>query len=373
MPHTTPPSVLHLLAPATFGGLESVVTTLARGQIDAGQRVNVAAFIEPGRTDHPFVETLRAAGVPARAFPTPTRAYLAERRIVRDLILELRPDVLHTHGYRPDVVDSGVARRMGLGTVSTVHGFAATGRKGKTYEWVQLRWFRRFGAVVVVSAALRRQLLASGVDERRLHLIQNAWQPTVEPHGRSEARSALGLDPDAPVVGWVGRLSGEKGPEVMIEGLAACARRDVQLSFIGRGSREAEVRALAADRGVADRVHWHGFVPDAGRYLPAFDALLMTSWTEGTPIVLLEAMGAGVPVVTTAVGGVPEVVSDREALLVPAGDAAAVARGIGRVLDDPKEARGRAEAARRRLARDFAVMPWVERYRKVYASCIRKA
>ncbi len=370
---TAPPSVLHLLAPADFGGLESVVLTLTRGQLAAGHRVMVAAFVQPGRIDHPFVAALQAAGIPARAFPTPTRAYRAERRTVRELVREFRPDVVHSHGYRPDVVDSGVARGLGIATVSTAHGFAGTRARGKLYEWIQRRWFRRFGAVVVVSAALRRQLLASGVADRRLHLIQNAWQPTARAHTRSEARALLGLDPEPCAVGWVGRLSGEKGPEVMVEGLAACGRRDVTLSFIGRGPMESELRTLAAERGVADRIRWHGFVPEAARCLTAFDAVLLTSWTEGTPIVLLEAMGAGIPVIATAVGGVPDVVSDREAVLVQAGDAAAVARGIESVLEDRAGALRRAEAARERLAEDFAVAPWVNRYRDVYLSCIREA
>ncbi len=365
------PSVLHLLAPADFGGLESVVLTLARGQMASGHRVMVATFIAPGRSDHPFVAALQAAGIPERAFRIPTRSYLAERRAVRDLLGEFRPDVLHTHGYRPDVVDSGVARRMDIATVTTLHGFAATAPRGRAYEWVQRLWSRRFGAVVVVSDPLRRQLLAAGVKPRRLHLIQNAWQPAAAPHTRSEARSLLGIEPDTCAVGWVGRLSGEKGPEVMVRGLAACGRKDVTLSFIGTGRMDAELHALAEELGVAHRIRWHGFVPEAGRHLAAFDAMLLTSWTEGTPIVLLEAMAAGIPVIATAVGGVPDVVSDQEALLVRAGDAAAVGRAIDHVFDDPTLTLRRVEAAGRRLAEGFAVEPWVQRYKDVYLSCIR--
>jgi len=364
------PSVLHLLAPARFGGLESVVLMLARGQIEAGQRVTLGAFVDPDEIDHPFLAAAGRAGVPATPVPTPARGYLAERRAVRDLIDDLGPDVVHTHGYRPDVVDSGVARRLGAATVTTVHGFTGFGLRGRLYEWVQRRWFRRFDAVVAVSEALRRDLERSGVQPSRLHTIQNAWQPARVPLARSEARRALGLDAEGPVAGWVGRLSPEKGPDVMVEALATCSRPDVVLSVVGTGPLDAQLRALASERGVAHRVRWHGVVPEAGSYLRAFDVLLLTSWTEGTPIVLLEAMAAGTPVIATAVGGVPDVVSDREAALVPPGDAAALARRLEELLSDPASGARRSEEARRRLAGQFAIGPWVARYMDVYGACV---
>jgi L-malate glycosyltransferase len=223
--------------------------------------------------------------------------------------------------------------------------------------------------VVVVSETLRRDLIANGVPPARVHLIRNAWQPALPFRSRAEARAGLGLDASARVAGWVGRLSAEKAPEVMIEALAACPVRDVILSMVGAGPLDREVRQLAEARGVGDRVRWHGIVPEAGRSLTAFDVLLLTSWTEGTPMVLLEAMAAGVPVVATAVGGVPDVVSAREALLVPAGAAEAIGRALEETLMDPLAAKRRADSARERLARDFAIAPWVARYREVYSAC----
>src|SRR5690606_15843008 len=107
--------------------------------------------------------------------------------------------------------------------------------------------------------------------------------------------------------------------------------------------------ASARQDGSGGRVHWHGVVTGAGRYLRAYDVLVISSWTEGTPIVLLEAMAAGVPVVTTAVGGIPDVVSDAEAVLVPPGDVQAMAAAFGSILGGSSDAaRVRADAARAR-------------------------
>jgi glycosyltransferase involved in cell wall biosynthesis len=111
-------------------------------------------------------------------------------------------------------------------------------------------------------------------------------------------------------------------------------------------------------------------VREAGRYFPAFDALVLSSRTEGVPMVVLEAMGARVPLVVTAVGGLPDVVSPREALLVPAERPLALAQAIRDVFTGRARAIERAEAAAERLAREFAERPWLESYDRVYHAAL---
>ncbi|MEQ1857783.1 MAG: glycosyltransferase [Longimicrobiales bacterium] len=363
-------SVVHLLAPAPFGGLESVVETLAAGQRDAGVAVHVAAVLSNAGRDHPFVAALEARGLPVTILQVGGRQYLEERNAVASLLSRTGATVLHTHGYRPDVIDAPVARRMRVATVTTVHGFTGGGGvKGRLYEWLQKRAFRSFDAVIAVSGKLRGELVAAGVREDRVHAVRNAWSPAGEYAERSEARRALGIPEDAKVVGWVGRMSQEKAPDVVVRAFAA-AGPGLRLSLIGSGPLEEECRALTASLGVADRVTWHGAVPRAGPLLKAFDMIALTSWTEGTPMVLLEAMGAGVPIVTTAVGGIPESVGPSEAQLVQAGDVAGLAAALDAVLRDAPAAAARAASAQRRAETELAVGSWVERHREVYAEAM---
>lgn len=141
--------------------------------------------------------------------------------------------------------------------------------------------------------------------------------------------------------------------------------------MVGDGPDLARARALAVRLDVAARITWPGLVPGAGRLLPAFDVFVLSSRTEGTPIVLLEAIAAGVPVVATRVGGVPDVVGPAEALLVPSDDPGALAAAVRAVRADPDSAAVRVAAARRRLGAEFAEPSWLDRYETVYRALLR--
>ena len=366
-----PLSIFHLLAPARFGGLETVVITLGSALATKGHRVTVGLVVEPGDEErHPVAEALSGTGVDIELLVVSGRDYLRERRIVGEVIARCAADVLHTHGYRPDIIDAPVARRMSVPTVTTVHGFCGGGWKDRLYEALQVRAFRHFDAVIAVSDRLSDEIRDRGVDRSRVYSIQNAWQSRNPPLPGDVARRMLGLPLDVPTVGWVGRMSREKAPSVMIQAAAGTERAGVLFSMIGEGPERASSEESARALGLGDRVRWHGSVPDAGTLLKAFDVVVLTSWTEGTPMLLLEAMSAGVPIVTTAVGGIPDVVSTNEAMLCDAGDVAQIARAIDEVLDDPEQAHVRAACAKSRLATRFAVEPWARRHVDLYRSLV---
>lgn len=363
---------LHILAPGRFGGLERVVHDLAAAQRDAGLRVAVAAVVDPASPPDAFLERLRRSGIATHVVRVPARAYLRERRALRALATGLAPRVAHTHGYRADVIGGAAASGAGFPVVSTVHGFTGGGRRNRLYEALQARVLRRFDAVAAVAASVAANLRARGVPPERIHVVRNAWRPSGAPHSRADARAALGLPADAAVAGWVGRLSPEKGAELFLEAVAR-ARHGVLASVVGDGPEAARLARLAARLGISARVAWHGALPDAAALFPAFDVFVLSSGTEGTPMVLLEAMACRVPIVATRVGGVPDVVGPGEARLVPPGDAVALARAIDDVLDHPGAAATRAAAAAARLATDFSPAAWVEGYEALYASARRDA
>jgi len=328
--------------------------------------VRVAAVVSPHEERHPFVEALASDGVATTRLRIGDRDYGGERRAIRELCRSGRPDVVHTHGFRPDVVDGGVARGEGIPVVSTCHGFIDANLRGRVYQWLQRRALRSFDAVIAVSNPIAERVRKAGVPPQKLHVVPNVFASSAAPLSRHEARRRLDL-PDAPVIGWVGRLSAEKGPDLALEAFAQLPRPDARMVMIGHGPDAATLRARAAALGIADRVIWRGIVNDAGRLFTAFDAFFLSSRTEGTPIALLEAIAAGVPVVATRVGGVPDVVAGSSGVLVESGDVAAMASALTRVLAEA----GPAKVGPDRAHDGAAANEWLSRYESIYRSVLR--
>ncbi|HEV8304151.1 MAG TPA: glycosyltransferase family 4 protein [Gemmatimonadales bacterium] len=358
--------IVHVVAPAGFGGLERVVQMLGRGLRGVGHEVHVMAVEVGPAPVGSFLAPLADAGVHTHTLVVRGRAYLRERAAIGELCRRVCPDVVHTHGYRPDVLDAGVARRLGIPVVTTVHGFTGGGWKNRLYERLQRRAFRRFDAVVAVSRPLVEHLAGAGVRRSRIHEVPNAWRQMAPPQSREAARRTLGIPADDFTIGWVGRLSYEKGPDVLLEALRRVGDLPCAVSVLGDGNMRVPLEARANGLGLDGRVRWHGAVPDAGRLFAAFDVCVLSSRTEGTPMVLFEAMAAGVPIIAARVGGVPDVVSPAEAALVAPEDPGALAAAIRGVHQDPAAAQRRAQAARAHLDRAFGVAPWLDRYEAIY-------
>jgi glycosyltransferase involved in cell wall biosynthesis len=356
--------VLHILAPGREGGLERVVAMLADGQRQRG--VHVAAVLTPGEAaGHPFVAKLEAMGVAVTPIVVSARNYLREYRLLGGLVRRFRPDVVHTHGYRSDVIGGVVARAFRVPAVSTVHGFTGSGRYTRVYERVQCVALRRADAVIAVSRPLVDRLVRAGITAARIHCVPNGFAPPERILERTEARRKLGIRDDATVVGWVGRLSPEKGLDVMLSAIAECDPV-WNLSVLGDGQERDRLREQAERLGIGNRITWHGLVDDAGSLLTAFDAFVLSSRTEGTPIALFEAMHSGVPLVVTRVGGVPDVVSREHALIVPSEQPRMIARALEEIFRDPTAVAQRRIVARERVLHAYDSGTWLAAVDAIY-------
>jgi glycosyltransferase involved in cell wall biosynthesis len=366
-----PFSVLHIAAPGPVGGGETVLLGLTLGLHRRGANVSVAPVVNSNPDRHPVIRTLREAGVPVHPILVPRRGYLQERREVRRLLEVSRPDIVHTHGYRLDLLDSGIARRMGMPTVTTIHGSSRMSWRTAVYEAIQFRLLRRFQAVVAVSRPLVADLRRARVPPDRIRLVPNAWDGRSHPWPRVEARNALGLPLDAFVVGWVGRLIPVKGCDVFLRAVSRLRDLPVHASIIGSGPEQERLEALVAEHGMGERVHFHGSREGAATLFRAFDVWVLSSRSEGTPMVLFEAMVADVPIVATDVGGVGDVVSEAEACLVPPDDPGALAAFLRDIQSGRLRTEERVTAASARLVEHFGTEQWIERHVEVYRSLLR--
>lgn len=356
--------------PAAYGGLERVTVELVRGLQHRGRALHLIVVLEPSVPEPEWVAGLRSDGIPTSILRIAGRDYLGEYAAIYRLIVRLNIAILHTHGYRADLIHARAARRAGIPVVSTVHGFTGRGQKGRFYEWLQCRALRGFDAVVAVSRPIAERLVHAGVAPSAMRTIANGLPAKSGlSRGRAEARAALRLPPSGPVVGWVGRVSSEKGPDIMVRATVHLPPK-VSLCVIGDGPELEPTRALARTLGLAERVHFCGALPSAASYLSAFDLLALSSRTEGTPMVILEAARASIPVVATAVGGVPDVLGQDGGWLVPSEDPEALAHAIASALNHPDLSQTRASALLRRLEHQAGESDWIGQYARVYDELI---
>lgn len=366
----SPLRVVQLTAPARFGGLETVVRQLSRSLVERGHAICVVCLLDEGVDpgEHPFVLGLESDGVSVEVVQLPHRAYLRERDVVAEIVRRFSGGVLHTHGYHADLVGAMASRAAGVPRVATAHGFIGGGWKNRLYEALQRRSYRKVATVVAVSDAIAEDLSRDPAVAPAVRLVPNAWSRRPTRLDRACARELLGLDVDVFTVGWIGRVSPEKGPDVMLDALAEPATDSIVLCMVGDGPLRAELEARPTPPGA--RVHWTGAVPDVGNLLAAFDAVVLSSRTEGTPMVLLEAVDAEVPVVATRVGGIPATVGPGEAILVDPEDPAALRRAVSMIAADPAGAAERAERAAARLARESSTADWLDQHEAIYSDAV---
>jgi glycosyltransferase involved in cell wall biosynthesis len=348
--------------------LEGGAGVLALRGIQALDPALVSPTIVTG-SGGPLLDEARAAGIEVLLEPS-LREVIAprsDRQAVGQLDAIFRrigPDVVHTHCAKAGAVGRLAARRAGVPRiVHTFHGFPfhefQSAARRRAYVAIERRLGRFTDLALCVGPAVaaeaaRREL----VSPERIRTIgvavdgpgrARADMSARLPQARRRARVALGLPPDVPVVGSVGRLTYQKAPEDFVAALQRLGRPDAVGVWVGSGELADRVRRRGAAAS-GPRIVLAGERADVLDLLPAFDVFALPSRYEGLPTVIVEAMICGVPVVATAVNAVHELVVPGETgLLVPPRRPAQLAAAIRYLLDVPEEAGRMAAAARARL------------------------
>lgn len=283
-------------------------------------------------------------------------------RTLTRLLAEGRYDVVHTHSAKGGVIGRVAAARAGVPRiVHTWHGFPFN----EFQSWPRRQAYIRLERVAAkhtdaflaigsetVTTALRLGLATA--DRIRLSWPAVDVAAYASGGGRAQARRRLDLPLGVKVVGSIGRLTFQKGPEIFVRAIARLPE-DVFGLWVGGGPMAADLARLTRRLGVEDRMRWLGHRDDVADVLPAFDVMAMASRWEGLPCVLVEAIGAGVPLVATAVPSNQDLVQSGETgLLVPPQAPDQLAGAVAHLLDDPAAARRMAGRARERLSGCFA-------------------
>jgi len=275
-------------------------------------------------------------------------------------VRERRIDIVHAHEYKTDVYALALARAAGATPLATAHGWTGhSPRERRFYYPVDRQLLRWYPRVIAVSSEIRDTLQRAGVRPDRIVTLPNGIDAAAFRRDRAaerDVRAELGLTPRDVAVGSVGRLEPQKRFDLLIDAVAALRLdRPVKLFIVGDGSQREALERHAKARGIAASCRLLGHRADVSRLHHAFDLYVQSSDYEGTPNTVLEAMALETPVVSTSAGGTCDVLRDGvDGLLVPCGDAAAIARAIERTVGDAAAARTRVAAARARVERELS-------------------
>lgn len=342
--------VLHLLGGLQRRGHDPLLvapegSAIAQGARERGLRVETLSF--GGEADLPFV--LR----------------------FRKLLVREAPALVHLHSRRgADTLGWAAARLAGVPVVLS--------RRVDNPEpgWVARVKYARYDRVVAISEEIRRVLLSEGVAPDQVVTVRSAVDPSVLPHhcgDRAAFRREMGLPEDARVAGMAAQFIPRKGHDVLLEAVPVVLERVPRARFLlfGRGPREEEIRGAVAAAGLEDAVRIVGFRTDLPALLPCLDLLVHPAFKEGLGVALLEAGAAGLPIVASRAGGIPETLVDGETgILVPPGDAAALAEALADLLGDETRSREMGQAARRFVEEERSVDAMVEGNLAVYRSVL---
>jgi glycosyltransferase involved in cell wall biosynthesis len=350
--------IIHLLSSGGFYGAERML--LDHCLATPGQHQVLFLDAPPD-----LIERFREAGVDCQGCTGlgALLGHLRQRRAEQPLI--------NTHNFKGLLFGWVGATLLRLPLVITQHGFTPRSRKQKFYTWLSLQLCRTASVnrVVCVAESIATLCRQASVRAEKLQVIPNGLPATkgLLPHRVNRQRW---------LAGYVGRLSSEKGPDLFLDALIPLCQQHPRLDavMLGDGPERDTLLARISDAGLQDRITLPGYQTDMTVWWRRLDALVISSRTEGTPMILLEAMQAGVPVAAFGVGGIPDVLEDRHnGLLATPTDSAALARQIGTLLAEPKLAGELSSNAKRTQLDRYDLKALAERWSQLYIRTAREA
>jgi glycosyltransferase involved in cell wall biosynthesis len=374
----TRPVVFQILPSLVVGGAERLVVHLVE-HLSRERFAPVCICLESPLGTH-YEARVRASGAPLYFLGKGAGASGSVLRQLNALFRQYRPAVVHTHIIGLNYAYPLMLRYRTPARVHTVHSFAQREVGVRVGAWVRQLAFRyRLGGVVPVAVA----------DEVRASIQQLYGYPdpplipngiptdeyAPDPDRRVQWRQAHGIEPYATVLVHVGRFAPPKNHALLVEAFTQVrADAPLDLLLVGGGELENAVREQVAGLGLQGRVRFLGVRADVADILRASDVFVLSSRVEGNPLSVMEAMAAGLPVVSTAVGGVPELVREGvTGLLVPSEDAGALAQAMQALVDDPVRRRAMGAAARQHAVAHFDIRHTVRGYEQLYEALLKRS
>ncbi len=367
------PRVLIAMASGILGGPgKGLAQFLRSGGLEGCYPLVAAYNRNPDMRDTEFILAMRATGAPVAILRQRRTLDLSLVRQGLELIKKHDINLLQSHGYKSHVLCWLLRRRTGLPWIAFVHGWTAENLKVRLYNGLEQAMLLFADEVVAVSESLKSRLLPPV--RAACRVIPNAIECEAGCENSDVPNPEVKFPPGAIVAGVVGRLSPEKGQKIFVRALARARERDSRLYglILGDGQEREHLERDVRTLGLEGKCLFTGYVRNLFPYYRSLNMQVLPSFKEGMPNAALEGMAAGLPLIASKVGGVPEVVADGlTGILLPAGDEEALARTLVELAADPERGRRMGEAGRARAHAEFSPSVRAGRFLGLYRDLLR--
>jgi len=366
--------ILHIISSGGMYGAEAVILNLSRTLNEQGHTSLLGIFANSSNPNLQLHERALAEDIESHLIPCNGQVDRTVPATIRALAATTRADLIHAHGYKADVYVYFAMRKTGIPLVSTCHTWYDDNLLLWLYGVIDRRILRRYQAVIAVSDEVRDRLLDAGVPPDRVHFVRNGID--LRPFTNAVPSLRHLAVPGSLLIGWVGRLTHDKGPDLFVRAIAQLLPEfpDARYILVGEGPYRPQVQRLITDFALDDDVHLLGQRQDMPAVYASCDLMVSSSRQEGLPMAILEGMASSLPWVAPSVGAIPLAIHDgQNGILIPPENVDVLANSMARMMRDSEE-RGRTGAAAHRLTKsEFSAERMSEDYLGVYTCVANQA
>lgn len=377
--------VAYVMTPIDFGGAEKVSLNFLKNFNTNNFEIVPFILIRPWEDKVFFVNEIEKAKIKYLTIPVANKPAVEGRdyfrivrcyRILLSFLMRGGFDIIHTHGYFADILGIPLSKICRIPHMSTCHGFIQNDTKLKLYNWLDASLLKYSNKIISVADGIKDRLMISGVKEDNIVTIKNAVtfpKLTVEEikQKRISVRQRYNINREEVFIGYIGRLSEEKGIRYLLKAGSILRRQalSIKIVLIGEGPERERLEELSCKEGLTQQVIFAGFQKDAVSLLPALDIFVLPSLTEGTPMAILEAMSYGLPIVASRVGDLPKIISHEEdGILIDPGDSQGIGEGILQIVKDKDLKNNISVNAKRKIVTDYDIKSWCKKIENQYIS-----
>jgi glycosyltransferase involved in cell wall biosynthesis len=367
-------NVMHIRDSGGMFGGERVILTLGKNMDRQRFDFGLLCMRGRGRASEGLIEKGRELGIDVDVVDVKGKLDFGAVLKIRRVLQEKKVAVLHSHDFKANFYGALASANTGIRRVTTAHGSTRDSLLKRAYlTWDERFTYRFYDRIIVVSEDLREHVKRQGINGEKVIVIQNGLDLELLENSANERADerTFPVPEGCKVFGVIGRLYPDKGHRVFVDAFSKVKREfpNILGLIVGDGPGKEEIEAQIRELGLQESVFMCGVRSDMKTVYGYLNYLIIPSFREGLPYVLLESMANRIPVIASSVGEIPSIIKDGiNGLLVQAGDAVALENCMTRMLENPERAKGMAERAHKLFTQEFTAEKMVRKTESVYGS-----